>query len=126
MQSHQQPLFVEDIYEAIRHAVQWLGGAKVVGHDLWPSLTPAKAAEKLNDCLNRDRAQKLDPEEIQQISRQAGLAGCHTIAHFQASNAGYAEPSWRAPKDENKEAQAQFVAAVKYIKSLEKKLGIPQ
>lgn len=120
----QQPLFVEDIYDALRHAIGALGGAKIVGHQLWPHMNPAKAGEKLNDCLNRDRPQKLDPEEIQMISRLAGQAGCHTVAHFQATDAGYSAPDWRTPEDIEDEGRRELAALLKQVVPALKKAGV--
>lgn len=52
---NQQPLFCEDIFEALRVDVMALGGAKKVGCLLWPELSADKAGEMLNNCLNRTR-----------------------------------------------------------------------
>lgn len=123
----QEPLFHEDIYEAIRTAVQALGGMKRVGSSLKPDLPADKAGEWLANCLNRTRQEKLDAEQIQFISRDARKTGCHAIAVFQNSDAGYMQPVPVEPEDEAAELKRQFIASVKQqgalVKRLEK-LGI--
>ncbi|MFK5950901.1 MAG: hypothetical protein QM500_19285, partial [Methylococcales bacterium] len=80
----QLALYHEDIYEAIRTAIQALGGAKKVGSSLWPDKSPDKAGELLNNCLNVTRNEKLDPEQVLFISRESRKIGCHAIAEYYA------------------------------------------
>lgn len=108
----QEPLFFEDIYDALRHAVHRLGGAKIVGASLFPEKMPDKAAEYLLACLNRDRAEKLSMEHFLWIRREARKVGCHVIAAFENQDSGYAPPQPVEPQDEVAELQRQFMANV--------------
>lgn len=107
----QEPLFFEDIYDAYRHAVQRLGGAKTVGSSLFPEKSPDKAGEHLLNCLNRDRAEKLDLEQLLWIKREGRKAGCHVITAFENAEAGYAPPQPIEPEDEKAELQRRFIRA---------------
>lgn len=80
----------EDIYDALRAAVAALGGAKRVGPRLRPEAKDA--AGWLLNCLNRDHAQKLDPEHVALILRFAGDAGFHDAKHWLDRDTGY-QPS---------------------------------
>ena len=64
----QQPLWFEDLYDALRDVVRACGGPKAIGHALFPHKTPAKAGEHLLNCLSRDRAEKLDPDCVTPLS----------------------------------------------------------
>src|SRR5579859_5558966 len=79
----------ENIYDALRAAVQSAGGAKVVGHMLWPAKPVADAHRELLDALNRDRPRKLDPEEVLRVLRLARDAGFHAAKHFVDDHTGY-------------------------------------
>lgn len=87
--AHQARLFIEDIYDALKGAVQALGGAKVVGELLWPTKSAEQARGDLLDCLNRNNARKFDAEEILAILKLAGEAGYHQAKHWIDSAAGY-------------------------------------
>lgn len=110
----QEQLFHEDIYDAIKTAVMALGGAKKVGSELWPKLRVDKAGEKLNNCLNPLRPEKLDLEEYLHIRKKAREIGCHAIAEFVSQETGYkSEPI--EPEDEKAKLQRQFVQAQKQM-----------
>lgn len=87
-----QELFHEDFRDALRQAVKALGGYDTVGADLWPSKTRKAAGAWLSDCLNPERAAKLDLEEISQILRMARERGVHCAMHQLAEESGYAPP----------------------------------
>lgn len=119
----QEPLFFEDVYDALRHAVHRLGGSKAVGHSLFPEKSPDKAAEYLLACLNRDRAEKLSMEHFLFIRREARRVGCHVIAAFENQDGGYAAPQPIEPQDEAAELQRQFIEAVKASERIAQRLG---
>lgn len=96
----QPPLFVESIYDALRAIVQSLGGPKVVGAALWPAKSVDDARKQLLDCLNADRNNKLDPEQVVLLFRMAREADFHIAKHWLDSELGY-QPSLPAdPLDE--------------------------
>lgn len=77
----------EDIYDALKAAVAALGGAKKVGPKLRPE---ARGADGwLLNCLNRDHAQKLDPEHVALILQLACNSGFHDAKHWIDRDTGY-------------------------------------
>jgi hypothetical protein len=106
-------LFHEDIYEALRTCVQALGGAKRVGHELWPDMPPDKAGNRLNDALSRNKRDVLNPEQLLLILRKAREAGCHAGMYFIAEQCDYSRPSPVEPLDELADLQKQYIQAVK-------------
>ena len=88
----QPPLFVESIYDALKAIVGCLGGPKTVGARLWPAKSVDDARRQLLDCLNPDRNDKLDPEQVVLLFRLAREAGFHVAKHWLDTETGY-EPS---------------------------------
>jgi hypothetical protein len=86
---HQPPLFIEDVYDALRSAVQVLGGPKVVSVKLWPTKPPEQARTSLLDCLNRDNDRKFDLEEVLAIMKMAAEVGFHDSKHWIDRAIGY-------------------------------------
>lgn len=119
----QIPLFVEDHYEAIRATVQALGGFKRVGADLRPDLPVEAAGRWLADCCNPDKREKLSITELAFIRKAGRQAGCHVLASYEAREAGYAEPLPIAPEDEAAQLQREFIAAVKGLEAIQRRLN---
>ncbi len=113
--SGQVPLFVEDVYDALKAGVQFMGGAKLVAARLWPNKPIEQARKDLLDCLNRDNDRKLDAEEILSLLRMFRQAGYHGAKHWIDEEVGY-QPS--DPKDPEIErdrlAEAIESAATKF------------
>lgn len=101
----------EDIYEALREAVRALGGAKAVGHRLRPEKAINGVERWLLDCLNPDRAEKLDPEQVVLIARWSCEVGHHGLIAFMCGSAGYTQPQPRAFADQLVQAQQRAIAA---------------
>jgi hypothetical protein len=100
MTAQQSPLFVESIYDALKSIVQQLGGPKTVGAVLWPAKSVEDARRLLLDCLNPDRAEKLDAEQIVMLFRMGREINFHVAKHFFDMTTGY-QPSQPAdPADE--------------------------
>lgn len=116
--SPQLPMFVEDYYDAIRAAVEGLGGYKRVGADLKPDLGVEAAGRWLADCVNPDKREKLSPTELAYIRRRARQAGLHVLAAWEAKDAGYAEPKPVEPEDERAALQREFVARARDMQDL--------
>ncbi len=81
--------FFDSAEDALRAAVQALGGAKQVGASLWPDKTPDQAARLLLDCLNPSRPEKLELSQIMRVLRLARDAGHHTAIQWLAEQMGY-------------------------------------
>lgn len=89
--------FYESPEDALRAAVQLLGGAKQVGARLWPDKTPDAAGRLLLDCLNPGRAEKLDVGQVMFVLRMARDAGHHAAMLWICGELGYeAKPVTRA------------------------------
>lgn len=101
-----QALFHDDFRDALRYSIKALGGFEAVGADLWPSKLRKQAGAWLSDCLNPERAAKLDIEEIEEIVRMARAAGIHAAMNQFADDTGYSHPEL-APQlsDEQKIAE---------------------
>lgn len=83
------PLFLEDVYDALRAVVQALGGPKVAAGRLWPHKPVEQARRELLDSLNRDNPRKLDPEEVIALFRMGREAGFHQAKHWLDAELGY-------------------------------------
>ena len=100
MQQTELPFF-EGPEDALKDAVQHLGGAKAVGKELWPDKSVDTAQRLLLDCLNTSRAEKLELSQILMILRLAKEAGCHAPMRWLAAEVGYdAIPISKAEQDD--------------------------
>lgn len=66
----QQVLFHESLNDALREVVQTLGGTKKVGVLMRPEKSADEAARWISDCLNPDRREKFDPEQVLWLLRE--------------------------------------------------------
>lgn len=81
--------FYECPEDALRAAVQSLGGAKKVGALLWPDRSIDGAARLLLDCLNPARAEKLELTQAMRIFSLARDAGFNAPFQWFAGEVGY-------------------------------------
>lgn len=114
--------FFESVNDALREAVRQLGGHKKVGPALWPEHPLEQASNRLRDCLNPDRREKLSPEQILFILKLGREAGYHGAMAFLATDAGYEAPRPLAPEDKEAELQRMFIAAVEQLEVIQKQL----
>lgn len=112
----------EDFYDALRDVVRSLGGTKVVGPQLWPAKPPLEAQRHLGDCLNRERREKLDPEQLLWLLRKGRECGCHAAMHFIADDTGYDRPRARNRTEERRAMEEQLVAAAKLLDRVSRRL----
>ena len=78
----------ENIYDALKAAVNAMGKAKKVGPRLRPE--SKDAAGWLLNCLNPNHEQKLDPEQVALILRMACDVGYHDAKAYFDRECGYA------------------------------------
>ncbi|WP_157062620.1 hypothetical protein [Pseudoxanthomonas dokdonensis] len=121
--SNQIPLFVDDYHDAVRHAVEAMGGFKRIGHDMKPDMTVEAAGRWLADCCNPDKREKLSLSELAYIRKAARQAGVHVLAAYEAQAAGYAEPQPINPEDEAAQLQREFIASVKALEALQARMA---
>lgn len=117
----QNPLFSDDIYDAVRDAVQALGGSKRVGALLWPAKPVQDAGKYLDRCLDSERAEKLSLDEFELIVRRSAERQCHTVASHLGRVAGY---EFRAVSVEDKRdaLQREFIQASKAMERVAQQL----
>ena len=81
--------FYECAEDALRAAVEAMGGAKQVGVLLWPDKSPDAARTRLLDCMNTHRPERLDLSESMYILKRAKDAGHHAPFAWIAGEIGY-------------------------------------
>ncbi len=94
--------FFDHPEDALRACIESLGGAKKVGHDLFPDKTMENAREYLLACVNPSRAEKLSISQILFILREAKLNGFHTGFEYLAREAEYDSRPISKQDEENK------------------------
>lgn len=114
----QPALFHETFVEAIADCVRALGGNKKVGAMLWPEKSIEDARRTLLDSLNPERANKLSPEQVLLILREARKVNCHAALAYMAHACGYADPQPIEPEDERAALQRQFIEQSKSMQQL--------
>ncbi|MCL2298367.1 MAG: hypothetical protein FWC38_00815 [Proteobacteria bacterium] len=114
----QDELFHETLNDALVDTVKAVGGFKSVGHDLWPEKTVREAEQRLRDCLNPDRRDRLTPEQALWLIRKGREAGYHAAARFICLEAGYAPPQPVEPEDQKAVLQRQYIEATKTLARL--------
>ena len=81
--------FYEGPEDALRAAIQALGGAKKVGVALWPDKGVDAAARLLMDCINPARNEKLDYTQHMLVYKMAKDIGVHSPFAWCAAQIGY-------------------------------------
>lgn len=112
------PLFLEDVFDALRAAVQAAGGAKVVAGKLWPHKPIDQARKELLDALNRDNARKLCIEEVIAILAMSREAGYHQAKHWIDEAIGYQPTLPADPKVERDRLADELARAADHFKAL--------
>ena len=117
-QEQQENLFQEDIYDAFRHVVKALGGAKRVGSRLWPEKPAEQAGQLLMHCLNPDRAEKLDLFQIEWLLKEGNKRGCHTGISKLCTDTSYDTPKPINPEQVRDELRKETIESVKKLEQL--------
>lgn len=118
--------FFEGPEDALRAAVQSLGGAKQVGAQLWPDKTPDAAGRLMQDCLNPSRNEKLDVTQVMFVLRKAKEAGVHAPFTWFAGEVGYdARPVTKAEEADRlttvvEQASKTLAAAVAQLERIQR------
>jgi len=108
----------ETLAEALIEVVRALGGSKRVGALMRPARPADEAARWLRDCLNPERRERLEPDEVLFLLREGRRVGCHAAMRYIAEASGYASPVPIEPADEVAELQRQFNASVKSLERI--------
>lgn len=81
--------FYESPEDALRAAVQYLGGTKKVGVMLWPDKGVDASSRYLLDCLNASRSEKLEITQIMRLFTLAKETGHHGPFTWFSEQIGY-------------------------------------
>ncbi|MBN9411357.1 MAG: hypothetical protein J0H69_19605 [Burkholderiales bacterium] len=111
--------FYESLNDALTATVAALGGFKKIGAQLWGELPPEQAAQRLRDCLNPSRREKLSPEQLLFIVRMARQAGFHALMNFVAADTGYKA----APIDAERQKQDLQAAIAAGMEQLNRQMA---
>lgn len=118
MDAPQFALVIDDVHGALAEIVRALGGAEKVGRQLWPEKTAAAAAQGVRDCLNPERRERFNPEQVLLLFRMARLAGFHGAMHWFSDFCGYSHPEPIEPDDEHARLMREFVQASNKLEQL--------
>jgi len=114
----QPALFHESLNDALQDCIRVLGGAKVVGHAMRPEKSIDDARAWLLNTLNPERPERLAPDQVLWILREARKVNCHAAIAYINRECGYADPQPIEPEDERAALQREYIAAVKTIASI--------
>ncbi len=103
---------MDTIYDALRACVDALGGPKEAGKRLRPEKTLDDARQWILCCLNAERSEKFDPEQVMWLLREARQMGYHDAAYFVADDTGYSHPLPITREAETEKLQREFIDAV--------------
>ena len=115
-------LFHESLFDAMTEIVRELGGYKVVGKLLRADKTPDVAGRLLNDCLNPNRSERLDPDQLLMLLREARKISAHAAINHILREAGYADAQPVEPEDERAALQRTFIQGVQTLTALASRL----
>lgn len=118
----QQALFHDSLYDALKDCVRAMGEPKAVAKAMRPEKSIDDARTWLLNCLNPDRPEKFDPEQILWILGEARKVNCHAAMAFIARECGYADPQPIEPEDERSALQREYIAAVKTLSTIQTRL----
>ena len=99
-----------------------LGGTKAVGSRMRPELSPDHAGRWLSDCLNADRREKLDPDQVMWLLKEARQVGSHGLMTYMTREAGYTAPQPVDPLDEVAELQRQYIEAARAMAKMAERI----
>lgn len=95
------PECYDSLEDALKAAVMALGGFKKVGAKMRPELDTSE--DWLRHCLKGDRRERLSPQQVLWILREARAIGFHGAMQYINMAAGYDTPR---PVDADKQKQA--------------------
>lgn len=119
---NQPQLFSESIYDALGDVIRALGGTKKVGAQMRPELPADEAGRWLKDCLNRNRRERFDPEQVLWLIRAGREAGCHSAINYITDECGYVRPAPMEPENEMAALQRQYIESVRMQRQIADRL----
>ena len=115
-------LFHETLFAALDEIVKALGGSKKVGQLLRPDKSPDIAGKWLCNCLNPERVERLDPDQLLMLLREARKISAHAAINHILRESGYADAQPIEPEDERAALQRTFIQGVQTLTLLASRL----
>lgn len=117
------PIF-SDWNDALDGVVHALGGYKKVGVMLRPELSekPVAAAQWLRDCLNPDKPERLNPDQVFLLLRIARREHYHAAKHWMDAELGYEQGRPLKPEDEAATLQERGADLVRELRTITERL----
>lgn len=118
----QQSLWYDEPEDAFRSLVDALGGFKKVGSEMWPSLAAVAAGQRLAQCLDSSRPEKLSLSEVHFLLKKGREANCHVAMTYLARGADYEAPLPVDPETETQRLQREFIEATRTLAQLSSRI----
>lgn len=117
------PIFA-DWNDALDGVVHALGGYKKVGVMLRPELgeKPQAASQWLRDCLNPEKPERLNPDQVFMLLRAARAIDYHAAKHWMDAELGYEQGRALSPKDEAVDLQSRGAVLIRELKGITERL----
>lgn len=115
-------LFCTDIHDALGDIVRALGGPKKVGEHLRPDRPFDESARWVKDCLNRDRREKFDPDQVLWLLKKGREVGCHSAINYICDECNYERPKALEPETELTKLLKAYTEAVQTLQHLTPKI----
>lgn len=117
------PIFA-DWNDALDGVVHALGGYKKVGTMLRPELSekPLAASQWLRDCLNPEKPERLNPDQVVMLLRLAKAEDYHAAKHWLDSEIGYEQGKPLNPHDEAATLQQRGADLVRELRGITERL----
>lgn len=112
-----EPFGSESFNDALIECVKACGGSKAVGVALWPAKGVEAAQRHLLACLNPERHERLNPDEVLHVMRMARERGCHAGMAYLCHTLSYSEPAPLEPRDEADELRRQVLTMGKQLQA---------
>lgn len=112
-------LFCESVEEAIDEVCKANGGRKKTAVELWPSSGVREAHNRMDACLNPERREKFDPQEIVWFITLGRRISCHSLMRYLSQQGSYVEPQPIEPEDEKARLQREYIDAVNRLAKLQ-------
>jgi hypothetical protein len=111
-------MFYESVNEVLDSMIKQIGGYKVVGSRLRGDKVPDQAAQWLRDCMNGEKRERLDPDQVMALVLIAREQGVHDYADYFAQATGYAPPVPLTQDDITQRAIAEGAQAMQQIAAM--------
>lgn len=117
------PLFA-DWNDALDGVVHALGGYKKVGVMLRPELgaKPLAASQWLRDCLNPEKPERLNPDQVVLLLRLAKAEDYHAAKHWLDAEIGYEQGRPLKPEDEAASLQQRGADLVRELRAITERM----